>query len=328
MTTKPTTIITGFLGAGKTTFLNHVLRKRSRTKFAIIENEFGEQNIDSELIVRTDNDIVALSNGCLCCTLKDNLYDILNAFYERSNEYDEVLIEATGIANPARLAEPFLVQSHIKKHFPLTRIICLVDAELIEEQLENTEEAIGQITFSDLLLINKTDLVTKDYLKQLKVKLQGLNPLAEIVAGNQDDFPDFVWSMQHPVSSNLFAGPYQPDKADDFPVSKSSTYLDHDHTEDVVSYTYVFDRPFKFLTLHHQMTVFLAFQAADLYRMKGLLAFENSNHQYIMQSVGKNLTIDEKGLWRTGRERISTIVFIGRDLPKDALQKLLTRCLA
>jgi len=181
MDTKPSTILTGFLGAGKTTYLNYLLQSKPDIRYAIIENEYGEQSIDSELILRAEDDIIELNNGCLCCTLNDNLYDILNKLFERREEYDEILIEATGVADPRGLADPFITYPTIKKQFPLTRIICLIDAELIEDQLKNTKEAISQITFSDVLLINKIDLVSEGYLGELTERLQKLNPLAKIV---------------------------------------------------------------------------------------------------------------------------------------------------
>jgi len=147
----PVTIITGFLGAGKTTFLNHLLQENTDSRYAIIENEFGAQGIDNELVLRPDETIVELNNGCLCCTLNENLYDILNELFDRRSEFDEINIEATGVADPTGLAEPFIAHPLIKKHFPLKAIICLVDAEQVEDQLKETEEAINQITFSDIL---------------------------------------------------------------------------------------------------------------------------------------------------------------------------------
>ena len=154
---KPVTIITGFLGAGKTTYLNHLLKERSETRFAIIENEFGEKGIDGELVVRPDETIVEMNNGCLCCTLNDNLYDILNELHDRRDDFDEIVIEATGIADPTGLAAPFITHPLIKEHFPLRGVLCLVDAELIEDQLQDTEEAKNQVAYSDVLLVNKTD---------------------------------------------------------------------------------------------------------------------------------------------------------------------------
>ena len=135
----PVTILSGFLGAGKTTFLNYLLQENKGIRYAIIENEFGEQGIDNELVLRPDETIVELNSGCLCCTLNDNLYDILNELHERRSEFDEIIIEATGVADPAGLAQPFIVHPLIKKHFPLRGIICLIDSEQVEDHLKETK---------------------------------------------------------------------------------------------------------------------------------------------------------------------------------------------
>ena len=134
---KPVTILTGFLGAGKTTFLNHLLQENEDIRYLIIENEFGEQSIDNELLLQPKESIIEFKNGCLCCSMNGNLYDILNDLYERRSEFDEIIIEATGIADPVGLVEPFIVHPLINKHFPIAAIICLVDAELVEDQLAN-----------------------------------------------------------------------------------------------------------------------------------------------------------------------------------------------
>ena len=329
--TKPTTILTGFLGAGKTTYLNHLLDSRPNIKYAIIENEYGEQSIDSELIIRADDSIMELNNGCLCCTLNDNLYDILNTLFDRRDDYDEIIIEATGVANPAGLAEPFIIHPAIKKQFPLTSIICLVDAELIEDQLEETEEAISQITFSDVLLINKTDLVSENYLKGLKNKLQALNPLASIVFGNKNDFPPIDTKGNDVLIKELHdkdhANKHQHSGENNFPVNKPHHHHHHHHTEEVVSHTFVFDQPFQSQTLYYQLFAYLTFQSKGLYRMKGLIWLDDSDQQHIIQSVGKRFDISEKRGWEPNEKKQSTIVFIGKNIQREGLGKMLSRCL-
>lgn len=331
MNTKPSTILTGFLGAGKTTYLNHLLKTKSTTRYAIIENEYGVQSIDSELILRAEDDIVELNNGCLCCTLNDNLYDILNTLFDRRAEYDEIIIEATGVADPRGLAEPFIIHPAIKKQFPLTRIICLVDAELIENQLQETKEAISQITFSDVLLINKTDLVHEEYLKELKVRLHKLNPLAKIVTGNQDNFP--LTETEHDNSSSDAIFSKQDHKSSDipsqeFPVHKPHSHHHHEHTDEVVSHTLIFDQPFNYQKLNHRLMVYLMFQSNGLYRMKGLLWLKDNNQQHLLQSVGKRFVISEKRDWQAEETKQSKIVFIGKNIQKKPLEKMLSDCFA
>lgn len=342
MDTKPTTILTGFLGAGKTTYLNHLLQNKPDTRYAIIENEYGEQSIDSELILRAEDDIVELNNGCLCCTLNDNLYDILNKLFARKEEFDEIIIEATGVADPRGLADPFITIAPIKKQFPLTRIICLVDAELIEDQLVETKEAINQITFSDVLLINKTDLVDEKYLSELTERLQKLNPLAKIFLGNQTNFPLIEIEAHNPELDDVFSkeshahgdhGHHHHDhdhkevKNQTFPVQKPHTHHHHDHTDEVVSFTLLFDRPFDYSTLQHRLLVYLMFQAKGLYRLKGLLWLHDRDQQCLLQSVGKRMVIDKKRPWKSNEKKESKIVFIGRNIKKEPLEKMLRQCL-
>ena len=327
----PITILTGFLGSGKTTFLNHLIEKNSNIRYAIIENEFGEQSIDSELILRpSEAAIVELNNGCLCCTLNDNLYDILNELFDRREEFDEIVIEATGVADPVGLAEPFVAHSLIKEQFPLKGIICLVDSELIEEQIENSEEAIQQITFSDMLLLNKSDLVSDSTLMNLKQKMHNLNPLAKIFSGNKDSFPEIDLTQEDTKIEELFLQNKLKlsEKELNFPLQKPHSHHHHKHTEKVNSQTFIFDKPFNYAKLENQLFIYLTLQAKDLYRMKGLVWMQGSEQQYVVQSVGKRLDFEKKQAWKTDTKKQSIIIFIGKNLQRKGLEKLLNRCLA
>lgn len=329
---KPVTILTGFLGAGKTTYLNHLINNNSEVRYAIIENEFGEQGIDSELIMRPDDTIVELNNGCLCCTLNDNLYDILNELFDRRDDFDEIIIEATGVADPTGLAQPFITQPMIKKQFPLKGIICLVDSELVEDQIKDTEEAIQQITFSDTLLLNKSDLVSEDHLKQLRAKMQQLNPLAEIVLGNKNDFPSIDLTQHNTRLENLFKQNNKkitaPVEVEHFLIQKPNAHHHHKHSEEINSQSFVFDKPLDKGALNSHLLVYLAFQAKDLYRLKGLVWIEGSEKQHLIQSVGKRVDLTEHRLWEANEDRQSVLVFIGKNLQRQGLEKLLNRCVA
>ncbi|MEL6864890.1 MAG: GTP-binding protein [Bacteroidota bacterium] len=328
----PVTILSGFLGAGKTTFLNHLLQENEQTRYAIIENEFGQQGIDNELIVRPDETIVELNNGCLCCTLNDNLYDILNELFERRSDFDEIIIEATGVADPTGLAQPFIAHPLVKKHFPLTSIICLVDAPLVESQIEETEEALTQITFSDILLINKIDLVSKQEVTRLEHQLQQLNPLAKILKGHKEQFPEIEYHhVNKKLEELLFHSQNEVELNAgqlNFPVQKPHAHHHHHHTEQVVSHTFTFDRPFDFKVLHHQLLVYLTFQSKGLYRIKGLVWLADKDQQYVLQSVGKRLDMEEKRAWGAKEEKQSILVFIGKNLQRQGLERLLNRCFA
>lgn len=324
-TSKPVTILTGFLGAGKTTYLNHLLTSNPNTRYAIIENEYGEQSIDSELIIRAADDIVELNNGCLCCTLNENLYDILNTLFDRRAEYDEIIIEATGVADPRGLAEPFIIHNSIKKQFPLTGVVCLIDAKLVKNQLKETEEAIHQITFSDVLLVNKIDLVDEEDISDLARLLRLLNPLANVAFGHQNGYPMIGATMRDAKLDAIF-DQSKRHSDENFPVQKPHHHHHHEHTQ-VVSHTIVFDRPFDEQKLRHRLTVYLAFQSKGLYRMKGLIWVNDSEAQYLLQSVGKQLNISEKRPWQANEKRQSMIVFIGKAIQRKGLEKMLSQCL-
>ena len=312
---KPVTILTGFLGAGKTTFLNHLLEQNKGRRYAIIENEFGEQGIDGDLVIRPEETIVELNNGCLCCTLNDNLYDILNDLFERKSQFDEIIIEATGVADPTGLAQPFVAHPLIKEYFPLKGVICLVDARLIETHLVETEEAKNQVAFSDVLLINKTDLVDPDHIKQVTPKLQKLNPLARIQHGNKQGYPSIELNSKESPLDALFQQEKEADHSDkeqQFPVSKPHSHHHHKHTDEIVSHTFHFDQPFDYRMLDQQLYVYLMLQSAGLYRMKGLAWLDGSEDQYIVQSVGNQLDIEIKRPWKAGEKKKSVMVFIGK----------------
>ncbi|MEO0899699.1 MAG: GTP-binding protein [Bacteroidota bacterium] len=333
MSIKPVTILTGFLGAGKTTFLNHILEQNKETRYAIIENEFGAQGIDGELVIRPEETIVEMNSGCLCCTLNDNLYDILNALFDRKDEFDEIILEATGVADPTGLAQPFVSHPLVKKYFPLNGILCMLDAELIEDQLVETEEAKNQVAYSDILLINKTDLVDQEKVAELSEKLRQINPLAKVLEGNKEAFPEVVWDQEDSPIEKLFQADHhhghEHGKTEtQFPISKPHAHHHHHHTEEIVSHTFHFEQPFDYQVLAQQLSAYLMFQSAGLYRMKGLIWIEDSNEQGIIQSVGKRLDFDQRRAWKEGEIRKSVMVFIGKNIKRQGLEKLLNRCIS
>ena len=317
--TNPTIILTGFLGSGKTTYLNYLMKNSSNTRFAIIENEYGKESIDGDIILSDEDDIVELNNGCLCCTLNDNLYDILNRLYIRRAEYDQLVIEATGMADPRGIAAPFLTNPSVKKQFPLTAIVCLIDAELIEDQLEETVEAIHQITYSDILLLNKTDLVSKEYVKCLTQKLKGLNPLAKIIAGNFGELSS-VKSI-HNFNKQFDLG--SDDSSEEFPISSPYAHHHHHHT-DVTTHTFIYNEPFDLPKLKLRLMAFMMFQSKGLYRMKGLIGTKQSDRLHLIQSVGKRFAIDEMKKVNNGKK--SKIIVIGKNLQRTGFENMFNQC--
>ncbi len=325
---RPVTILTGFLGAGKTTFLNDILEKNRERKYAIIENEYGEQGIDGDLIIRPDDSIVELNNGCLCCTLNDNLYDILNELYEGRDDYDEIIIEATGVADPEGLAQPFISHPLIKKNFPLRSIVCLVDAEQIDHYLSTTAEAIKQITFCDVLVINKTDLVSNGRLLILRAQLQELNPLAKILQGNQSDFPEIpATNHEYGLSQEDEPSDLQAYSGAEFPVQKAHSHH-HRHSRDINSLSFRFDQPFDLNRLRLRLSVYLNFQSSNLYRLKGLIYLQGNEARYALQAVGNRFDLSPHQNFRQGSSLESVFVFIGKNLQASGIEKMLRSCLA
>jgi G3E family GTPase len=325
---KKTTILTGFLGAGKTTYLNYLLKSHPNTKYAIIENEFGEQSIDGDLIVRAKDNIVEMNNGCLCCSLNEGLYDLLSDLHLRKDDFDELIIEATGVADPAGIAEPFLTHPAVKNTFELANTICLIDAELIEEQLKETIEARLQITFSDVLLINKTDLVSSSYLESLKQVLRGINPLAEVIIQENGVYPIEVKNKKSEKQHNT-AKESKCDHKHEHKECKhhhKATTSTHKHT-DIVTHSFVFYHPFNLEVLNYQLLIFLTFQAKDIYRVKAIIQGANKTNKIVIQSVGKRISMEELDECSHDDELSSRFVFIGKDIQVNGLKKLLERCL-
>lgn len=326
---KPVTILTGFLGSGKTTFLNHMIQRKPEVRYAIIENEFGEQGIDGELIIRPDDGIVEMNNGCLCCTLNDNLYDILNDLFDRRDDFDEIIIEATGVADPAGLAAPFLSHPLIKEHFPLLGTICIVDSELIDDQIAETEEALNQLTFSDAIILNKTEFVSSTYVKELKKRIQQINPLAKVFLEDNHTFPDIDLTAQRKeIDKKIIEIRKDFQYSDGLNLKAPHQGHQHEHTKDIVSFSFHFEEPFDYEMLYHHLFVYLTFQSKNLYRIKGLVAIAENDKQMVFQSVGKRLSIEEKRTWNDGEKRESVFVFIGKNLKETGLKKLLNRCIS
>lgn len=314
---KPTTILTGFLGAGKTTLLNAILSERRTVRYAIIENEIGSESIDGELILKSDDQLIELNDGCLCCTLNDDLYQTLNQLHSRRDEFDELIIECTGIANPATVALPFTNHPAVKSDFPLHRVICLVDAELIEDQLRETDEALRQISFSDIILINKTDQITDSYLLELENILRKINPLAFIVSGQKAQYP-LEQIFQFQKNERLTKRAFRLDR---------TTAIESNSHGEITALSFRYTETFDIQFLYHRLRVFLRLQAKDVFRFKALVNGNEIKHKIIIQSVGENISIDNGDYWEADTIPVSRFVFIGKNLKPEGLEKMLKQCM-
>lgn len=313
----PVTILTGFLGAGKTTVLNHLIRQYPDKRFAIIENEFGAIGIDQELVVEVDAGIFELSNGCICCTNNGALMDTLWKLMERPEPMDHLLIETTGIAEPDRVAQAFLSEPAIQQAFQLYHTITIVDAVFALQTLLERPEAHRQIAFADILVINKVDLAKQSQVESLAKELAAINPFAKTVKTANGQLPK-EWLQYKAYEKEIVTR--------DLPIVASRSDS-HGHAG-IVSISYTFEAPFDFLKFRHWIHVLLLLQGERIYRVKGILHFAGMDHAMILQTV-RQAHVFQKGEEWTGQSvRASKLVFIGPGLKRAPLEKALRSCLA
>jgi len=314
---KPVNIITGFLGAGKTTFLNELIKFNQPKRLAIIENEFGRESIDGELIIGAGNAIYELSDGCLCCSLSEDFHQLLADLWNRRSVFDEVVIETTGIADPASVAAPFLTSHAIPNYYELERVICLIDPNHIESQLRDTIEARQQISFSDVLLITKADTVSADHLQHIEELLSKINPFAKTLSGHKHEYP-FLEIFTTERGKTVQKRPR-------FTLSPNS--LSSQQHEDIISLSFSFTEPFSISLLQHRLTAFLLFQAKDVYRVKGIIYALGNTKKIIVQSVNTSLVVEYGQEWEDKEIYESRIVFIGKNLKPEGFERMLKQCL-
>lgn len=319
----PVTILTGFLGSGKTTLLNHLIKENPETKFAIIENEFGEINIDSELVVKTDENIFELSNGCICCSLNGDLFEVLNKLVTGDYNYDHLIIETTGIADPSAVASTFLTDYNVQTAFKLDGTVCLIDSENVLEVIANEEEAAKQVLFADYIIFNKSKDIDKNTLDNIGKTIKQINPLADY------EFTDFAAVITAKIlnlkaydkEKTAFRLGFSNKAANN--IFKIATESKH---HEVVSQSFIFSQSFDLLKLRHYFTVMLAIQGAWFYRIKGILNVEGLNRKLIIQSVKGAPVFTDGDEWLEDETRETKLVFIGKKLKRDVLEKGLSQC--
>jgi G3E family GTPase len=302
----PVTILTGFLGAGKTTLLNYILTEKHGHRIAVIENEFGAINIDSELVLSSDDEIFELTNGCVCCvaTARADLLRILDKLLARRDKYDYILVETSGLADPTPVAQTFFVNEQVMTGTSLDAIVTLVDAHHAE--LEH--EALNQVVIADRIILNKVDLVSEKELAELEKRIRALNATAPILRSShaQVDLNDIL-------------------RVGAFNAQRSAISLDeHSHTPGMETEAFVFERPFVLSRLDAYLKSLLS---DDIVRLKGILAVENEPRRHVLQAVRRMMEIRPADAW--GAETpVSKLVFIGRALDRAGLERGLSGCLA
>ena len=330
----PCTILTGYLGSGKTTLVNHILTDTThKKKIAIIENEFGDVGIDDALMAKNakeqvEEEIIEMMNGCICCTVRQDLVVVLKKFADRIKagtlkNLDCVIIETTGMADPAPVAQTFFVDDEVSKNFRLDGIVTLVDAKHVEQHLDEEKpegeenEAIEQVAFADRMILNKTDLVTEDDLARVEKRLKSMNSSAPIIRSTRSAVS---------VDQVLDIRAFDLKKTVEMDPEFLNTENEHEHDTTVSSVSVVEKRPLDLDAIQRWVNYLLVNKGTDLYRMKGVLNIANSDERFMFQAVHMifNGTFDEP--WLADETRESRFVFIGKNLDHDELKKGFEKC--
>ena len=326
----PVTVLTGFLGSGKTTLLNHILSSTEHNmKFAVIENEFGDIGIDENIIVESSEEsIIEVMNGCICCTVRGDLTELLDDMYGKIKDFDGVLIETTGLADPAPVAQTFFVDERVTDRYKLDGIITVVDAKHIiprieEEKPEGVEnEAVEQLAFADRILLNKIDLVSEDEIKEVERKIKSINGSAPILHTEN--------SLIDPEEL-INIGSFDLEKTLEMDPEFLDTDAEHEHDQRVTSMSSKFEGELNVNKLERWIGNLMQTKAEDLFRYKGVLAVKGMDQKFVFQGVhmlfGGSFS-EEIGLWKENEKRECRFVFIGRNLDHEELEKGLMDCKA
>lgn len=326
----PVTVLTGFLGSGKTTLLNHILSSMDhKMKFAVIENEFGDVGIDENILVESSEEtIIEVMNGCICCTVRGDLTETLDNMYDRIKDFDGVLIETTGLADPAPVAQTFFVDDKVVERYKLDGIITVVDAKHIIQHLDDEKpedienESVEQLAFADRIMLNKIDLVDEEELKIVETRIKSINNHAPIFRTEN--------SLIDPKEL-INIGSFDLDRTLEMDPEFLDTDAEHEHDQRVTSTSARFEGDLNVNKLDRWIGTLMRDKGEDLFRYKGVLSVKGMDEKFVFQGVHMLFSGDyskEIGLWKDGETRECRFVFIGRDLDHKALQDGLMECLA
>ncbi len=339
----PVTVLTGYLGAGKTTLLNRILSENHGKRYAVVVNEFGEIGIDNDLIVESDEEIYEMNNGCVCCTVRGDLIRVVEGLMKRPGGFDGILVETTGLANPAPVAQTFFMDDDVKARAKLDAVITVADAKHLLQRLEDAPEAEEQIGFADVILLNKTDLVTPAELAEVESRIRSINshaivyrtercaiPLDRVLDRGAFDLdrilsldPDFLDSDSHEHDHHDHE--HHDHDHDDHDHGHDHHHHHHDNAVSSVSLRGgALDPELIFPWISRITQEF----GPDILRLKGILALKDDPERYVVQGVHMIIEGDHQRAWRDGETRDSRLVFIGRKLDETMLKTGFEACLA
>jgi G3E family GTPase len=320
----PVTVITGFLGSGKTTLLNHILTAQHGKRIAVIENEFGEIGIDDALVIDAEEEIFEMNNGCICCTVRGDLIRILGNLMKRRDKFDHILVETTGLADPAPVAQTFFVDDEVRSQLALDAIVTVVDAKHLPQHLDDDKpegvenEAIEQLAFADRILLNKVDLVDSADLAEVERRIRSINATAEII-------PTQMSAVD--LDRILGVGAFDLNRV----LETEPTFLDdadHQHDQSVTSVGIEMDGAVAIDKLNDWLGWLLSTKGTDIFRMKGVLNVAGSDQRYVFQGVHMLFDGQPDRAWRADEVRVNRLVFIGRNLDRAELTSRFAACRA
>jgi G3E family GTPase len=343
----PVTVLTGYLGAGKTTLLNRILSEPHGKKFAVIVNEFGELGIDNDLVVNADEEVFEMNNGCICCTVRGDLVRIIDGLMRRKGKFDAIIVETTGLADPAPVAQTFFMDEQVGAKTKLDAVVTVADAKWLKDRLKDAPEAKNQIAFADVIVLNKTDLVSQDELHDVEGHIRAINPYAtlhrtqrsnvkidEVLGRNAFDLdrildiePKFLESDEHDHDHDHHHHDHDH-HGHGHHHHGDGHGIKHYHDEDMQSMSLRSEKaldPDKFFPWVQDL---VAKEGPKILRCKGILSFKDDPERFVFQGVHMILDGDHQRPWKDGEERLSRIVFIGRDLPEDKIRQGFESCVA
>lgn len=315
----PVTVLTGYLGAGKTTLLNRILTEEHGKKFAVIVNEFGEAGIDGDLVVGADEEVFEMNNGCICCTVRGDLIRILDGLMKRKGKFDAIIVETTGLADPAPVAQTFFVDQDVGDATKLDAVVTVTDAKWLKDRLKDAPEAKNQIAFADVIILNKTDLVTAEELAAVEAQIRAINPYAKLHKAQRCDVA---------IDQLLDRNAFDLDRILDIEPDFLESGHHHHHSEEVRSMSFTIPGdvdPEKFMPWINDIS---QAQGPNILRSKGILAFKDEPRRFVFQGVHMILDGDLQRDWKADEKRESRLVFIGRDLDENELREGFMACAA